>query len=262
MKKLLFLVISVSLFFVACKQKDTQPPMIFLNGSDPMNVTLNSWWTDPGCTVDDNVDGSSLINAIEVTHNIPINGPANGEGTTTLEGTYTVTYTVTDKAGNTNTATRTVKVVNSAEKYATSYVQKVDATNEDIVKDTIFPNAVTLTYDNRINYRIYFPKLGGFINPQHNTLRIYADIQGAHNDSVVVPAQYNAFTENGVRYLYIISGVLGESKVLDTIDPYIKVKYKIDKLVWNQTQGTVQWSGDSLWKQVKTDIVIDTYERY
>jgi hypothetical protein len=260
MKKIFFLVISVSLFLIGCNPKDSQPPLIFLIGENPQIVTLNSWWEDPGVTIDDNVDGEIPGTAVTVTHNIEFAVPApNGSGITKLSGTYTVTYTIKDKAGNEATATRTVIVKNAADKYATKYYQYVIPTNCSIVvPDTL---TVDLSVDARINNRVFFPKLGGKLNPQQNTIRVYGDIKGDHNDSIIIPPQKFAFWENGVRYLYSVSGILGESWVLDTIDPYIVVKYQLDKLKYDNQYGTVSWN-DSLWSVAKNDVVIDRYERY
>ena len=261
MKKLLFLVMSVSMLFIGCKQKDSQPPLVFLNGDNPQTVILNTWWEDPGCTVDDNVDGEIPGSSVTVTHNIDFAVPApNGSGITKLASTFTVTYTVKDKAGNVATATRTVIVKNAAEKYVTKYYQYVNPTNNSIVLDDTI--TVDLAVDQRINNRIFFPKLGGKVNPLYtNTIRVYGDIKGVHTDSIVVSNQKFAFWEGTTRYLYSITGLTGQSQILDTIDPLIKITYQIEKLVHNQTLGTVLWN-DSLWKVSKIDIVEDTYERY
>ena len=80
---------------------DTTAPAITLNG--PANLTLEchaGTYTDQGATATDDVDG-----AVEVS----VSGSVN----TTVEGDYTITYTATDAAGNTATATRTVHVVDT-----------------------------------------------------------------------------------------------------------------------------------------------------
>jgi hypothetical protein len=260
MKKIFFLLVAVSLFFIGCKQKDNQEPLIFLVGDNPQTVILNSWWEDPGVTIDDNVDGEIPSTSITISHNIEFAVPApNGSGITKLSGTYTVTYTVKDQAGNEATATRTVIVKNAAEKYATKYYQYIIPSNCDIMNpDTL---TVDLTVDSRINNRVFFPKLGGYLKSLNNTIRVYGDIKGVHNDSIIIPPQKFAFTENTVRYLYSVSGFLASSWVLDTIDPYIKLTYYIDKLKYDHQYGTVSWN-DSLWAVVKNDVVTDKYERY
>lgn len=79
--------------------KDIVKPVIKLTGSTDMYVMRDSKFTDPGYTATDDLDGS-------LTKQVKISGTVN----TALCGPYTVTYTVTDKAGNTSTTKRTVHV--------------------------------------------------------------------------------------------------------------------------------------------------------
>jgi hypothetical protein len=76
---------------------DTTPPVITLNGTSPMSVVQGSVFTDPGVTVVDAVYGSASVQ---------VSGSVN----TAVPGTYTLTYTATDQAGLTASATRTVIV--------------------------------------------------------------------------------------------------------------------------------------------------------
>ena len=76
---------------------DTLPPVITLNGGNPIVVELGSAFTDPGATANDICAG-----VVPVT----VNGSVN----TGSVGTNTLTYTATDGNGNTNAATRTVIV--------------------------------------------------------------------------------------------------------------------------------------------------------
>ena len=80
---------------------DTTPPVITLNGANPQIIALNSSYTEDGATAIDNVDG-------DISANIQIDSNVN----TSVEGNYTVTYSVSDTAGNTaDVVTRTVIVV-------------------------------------------------------------------------------------------------------------------------------------------------------
>lgn len=85
----------------SCPVEDTTPPVISLNGSSPMNVTLGSTFVDPGASASDNVDG-------DVSANIITSGSVN----TASLGSYTLTYNVSDAAGNAaSEVSRTVNVV-------------------------------------------------------------------------------------------------------------------------------------------------------
>ncbi len=79
---------------------DQTPPIItILPGTD--TVDLNSSWTDAGATATDNLDDNATVTA---------NIQATGAVDITTLGQYTITYTVSDAAGNVATATRTVTV--------------------------------------------------------------------------------------------------------------------------------------------------------
>ncbi len=82
---------------------DSVPPQIVLNGSATVTIRQGSTYTDAGATATDNIDG-------DVSDSIVVNNQVD----TSRAGTYSVTYTVTDFAGNTTVATRTV-IVQAAE---------------------------------------------------------------------------------------------------------------------------------------------------
>lgn len=84
---------------VAAAPPDTVAPTITLLGDNPMRVALGEAFVDPGATAKDDQDG-------DITANIQ----ATDDVDTQTEGTYTVTYTVSDAAGNTATETREVIV--------------------------------------------------------------------------------------------------------------------------------------------------------
>lgn len=76
---------------------DTVAPVITLVGDNSATVAVGATFTDPGATATDERDGS-----VAVTKTTDLN--------TAKAGTYTITYSAADKAGNTVTATRTVQV--------------------------------------------------------------------------------------------------------------------------------------------------------
>jgi hypothetical protein len=78
---------------------DTVPPVIVLSGSATVTVSLGDAYNDAGASATDNVDG-------DISDQVVVDNPVD----TSQEGTYTVTYSVEDMAGNTAIATRTVIV--------------------------------------------------------------------------------------------------------------------------------------------------------
>ena len=79
---------------------DTTPPVLTLLGNQAMQISQGGTFADPGYTAIDNVDGD-ITNKVTVTGSVNANTP----------GSYTLTYTVSDAAGNTSTATRVVEVI-------------------------------------------------------------------------------------------------------------------------------------------------------
>jgi hypothetical protein len=78
---------------------DTEAPVVTLLGKNPDSVLVNTPYTEAGATALDNKDG-------DITSSIVITGTVDN----TKLGTYTLTYTATDKAGNKDSVTRTVVV--------------------------------------------------------------------------------------------------------------------------------------------------------
>ncbi len=76
---------------------DVTPPVLTVNGPNPMTVECHTSFTDPGATATDNCGAT-----VTSTNNVNVNVP----------GTYTVNYSATD-GPNTVTATRTVIVVDT-----------------------------------------------------------------------------------------------------------------------------------------------------
>ena len=81
---------------------DTGAPTITITGSNPLNHELNTTYTDLGATASDVVDDDATLTlAIAAVNNV----------NSSLTGTYTVTYNVTDSGGNPAAQqTRTVNV--------------------------------------------------------------------------------------------------------------------------------------------------------
>ena len=87
---------------------DTTPPVITLNGANPVKVEVGSTYVDAGATASDIIVNDDLSESIiDLTSSITV---VNTVDTTTV-GSYQVTYNVSDSAGNAATEiTRTVIV--------------------------------------------------------------------------------------------------------------------------------------------------------
>ena len=135
------------LSFIEPLLTDTTPPVITLLGPNPVTVGQGTTYVDPGATATDNVDGN-------ITSSIVINTSAVN---TAVPGNYTVTFNVTDVAGNAATqVTRTVHVSGGP----TANSQSV-TTNEDVAK------AITLTGSDPDNDPLTFIVV---TNPSHGAL--------------------------------------------------------------------------------------------
>jgi hypothetical protein len=82
------------------KDKDTTKPVITITGNNPVTACVGFPYDDAGATATDDKDGD-ITSKINVSINVDTTQPGNG----------TVTYEVTDAAGNKATATRDVNVI-------------------------------------------------------------------------------------------------------------------------------------------------------
>jgi hypothetical protein len=78
---------------------DTENPVITLRGSNPFDMDQFTSYVEPGYSAIDNKDG-------DITANVVVTGRVD----TAIVGTYLLTYSVADAAGNRATVTRTVRV--------------------------------------------------------------------------------------------------------------------------------------------------------
>lgn len=82
---------------------DATKPIITLTGSSSLSITKGTTYTDGGATASDNIDG-------DITSSIVVNNTVD----TTTVGEYTITYNVSDTAGNVaDGVSRTVSVISN-----------------------------------------------------------------------------------------------------------------------------------------------------
>jgi hypothetical protein len=139
-----FLLLTGSLIFTGCKKDDTTAPVVTLTGSADMTISLNATFSDPGATASDEKDGTVTVT---------VSGTVDKD----TKGDYILTYSASDAAGNTGTATRTVHVVNDAEALAGNY-----AVTDSIISTTTYHYNQTVTTDDHINNRIHFNKFANY----------------------------------------------------------------------------------------------------
>jgi len=78
---------------------DRLAPVVKLNGESTLILAAGQEFVDPGATAIDDIDG-------DLTDTITTSGSVN----TTIVGTYKISYSATDRAGNRGTVTRTIQV--------------------------------------------------------------------------------------------------------------------------------------------------------
>lgn len=81
---------------------DTVSPTIKLLGNNPLRISYNGKFSEPGYEISDNYDSSDNLK-VKIIHDKEIN--------TKEDGTYTISYEVTDTNGNITTITREVTVL-------------------------------------------------------------------------------------------------------------------------------------------------------
>ncbi len=214
MKKNNFLTLIISIaifgmFLYGCKKPDEIAPTILLNGDNPMEVTLNSKYIEPGATATDNVDGN-------ITSSISIDAstiPVDAAGNTNKTGSYTVTYSVSDEAGNSTTKDRTVNVVNSIEQYAILYT--VEKTCQEYPGNNVPYYETTLKADEAVNNRIRFPDFS------HLGFNVYGNIDSV---TITIPIQEFEDPADSLK-TYKFAGITGQSYIQGTT---IRLKYNLN----------------------------------
>jgi len=113
---------------------DTTPPVITLLGVSPITIAVGSAYSDAGATALDNVDGN-------ITANIATVNPVNPA----VVGTYTVTYDVSDAAGN--AATQVTRTVNVTDQTA-PVITRLGASPITIAQGSVYADAGATALDN------------------------------------------------------------------------------------------------------------------
>lgn len=164
-----------TLFFTSCSKDDddTTPPVITLTGGTSIDVVLNSatTWTEAGYTANDNEDGN-------LTSQVQITGTVNMQAI----GTYTLTYKVTDAAGNYSEATRTVNVIVNDATYAPFSYAVVDVITGPGAGTYQYNVAATISA--QVAGKIWLANFGGYGSTQS------AYFNYEKNGTITLPEQH------------------------------------------------------------------------
>ena len=154
---------------IGCKKKDSSLPVITRIGGNSVQQTLNTPWTEPGYTASDNTGG-------DITSNVIVKGKVNKD----LAGTYVITYTVADNAGNETSVYRNVIIYNEANFLSGKYFAK-DTSN--LLAATTF--TATLTPSNTINKELIIENFGRWDSLCHCVATVKMNISGKNINSVL-----------------------------------------------------------------------------
>lgn len=187
-----------TLFLPGCKKEDTTLPIITLTGDNPMLIVLNTATGDPGASAKDDKDGE-LVATSDWSSALNVN----------YAGTYTVTYTATDKSDNQATKSRVVIVRNDAY-YLEGNYSFTEPPSSTSWSQTISASKTT-------NNRIIFSK---FANISGNS-GIYADVSSLVQ--VDIPSPENGPGPSSCMHTYSPDGM---GSPIDTIAGHINFSIK------------------------------------
>ena len=127
-------------------EADVEAPTLTLNGSNPASVNTNNPYSDGGASAYTAADNCDTYVQVDV----------SGTVNTGTAGSYTITYTATDDAGNSTQATRTVNVINTPPLAVAGIDQSIDCvvSTVDVTLDgsgSSDPDGDDLTYSWMLN---------------------------------------------------------------------------------------------------------------
>ena len=126
---------------------DITPPVITIRGNAEAEISVGDTYGDPGATAFDDIDGErsivTMLDGVE-TNAVVID--------TSQPGTYVITYTATDQAGNIGSASRTV-VVSDPQSASTDDTQEeqADIAQEEVVETKEIPDEVSTSKPSEID---------------------------------------------------------------------------------------------------------------
>lgn len=224
---------------------DTTPPVITLSGNGEMTIQSGENFTDPGYSAQDTGDG-------DLTGSVTTSGCVD-PGT---PGDYTITYSVTDSAGNTGTAQRLVHVKQPPENPGDKVVyltfddgpgpytqQLLDVLAKYNVKATFFVTNSNSKYQDMIYQEYAAGHAIGIHTYCHDYNKIYASEDAYFEDLEAMQAVIVAQTGESTN---IIRFPGGSSNTVSNITPGLMTK--LTQEVQNRGYQYFDWnvsSGDA-----------------
>lgn len=162
---------------------DTQKPQLSMYGDAEMTIEAGSEFADPGYAASDNYDG-------DITANVSVDGSVDN----VKVGDYTISYSISDSSGNSDTQTRTVHVVDTQAPQialsgkSTVYVKAGDAYTEpgytasdtcdgDITDSVTVSGSVDTSKNGKYTLTYTVSDNSGNKVSLDRTVRVYAPIQ-------------------------------------------------------------------------------------
>ena len=175
---------------------DTDKPIIAVLGQNPLTITVGDTYIDPGATAIDAIDGN-------ISADIVFGGTIADGDVATVAGVYTVTYNVSDSAGNAaEEETRTVIVKEAFDDTAELGVTGVTASGTIATADGTFKNgwswvfSVTVPTDETIfsmKFKDFKTSDGENVIPAANNIRFYSpqssDANGTSTARMITAAE-------------------------------------------------------------------------
>src|SRR3989338_7792255 len=218
---------------------DTTSPVITILGTNPLTVALGSVYTDAGATALDNLDGD-ITSKIVVVNNV----------NTAVAGTYSVVFSVSDLAGNSASATRSVTVSLSADTTAVTNLTYVPTDAEGNLNQCWYSLNGGVTNSTAVSCSNGTSNLFSGLVPQQgsNTWTVWANDTVGNLGTALV-----TFTVNDLTAPTITAITPLNNQTLDDTDVTLKVstnedavlKYSIDgaaNVTMTKTSNFEFWS--------------------
>jgi hypothetical protein len=166
---------------------DTTKPVITILGSNPVTIYVDHTYTDAGATAYDNVDGD-ISSKIYTSNSVNIH----------TIGNYYVSYTVSDLAGNTASATRTVKVIANPNPTDTikPVITLIGSASVNVYLNHAYTDAGATAYDN----------IDGDISSRINVVNsVNTNVLGSYSVTYTVSDNAGNAATPVIRHVYVIA---------------------------------------------------------